>query len=720
MTESLFWQDHLTIGLYFLVVLIVGIWSTFRTNRGNTTGYFLAGKAMLWLPIGASIYASNIGAPMFIGLAGTAAASGFAVTIYEWLAVFCLIALGWVFVPVYIASGSYTMPGYLKRRFGGRRIQMYASILSLIEYILHNISAEIYSGAIFMQQLLGWNMYLCVVTILAVTAIYTVVGGLTSVIYTDTLQAVILICGSLVLAVLSLEEVGGWENMKVKYMNSSANYTLSNLTIYQCGLPREDSFHLVRHPVAGDIPWTGVASGLVVLGMFTWCQDQIIVQRCLSAKNISHSKAGCLLACVLKLLSFLTFVIPGMISRILYPNEIACADPEMCRNVCQNEAGCSNLAYPLLVLRLLPVGLRGLMLAALLSALMSSLTSIFNSASSIVTLDIWRLVRKRAKQKELMIVGRVSVLVLVAVSILWLPILQQSQGGILWFYVQAIKAYLVPPWATVFFLALFWKRTTEKGVFWGLIFGLIVGAIRMGLDFSFSAPLCGDGGADPRPSIVSKVDFLHFAFILFVLSMVVIVIISLFTQPMAECELRGLTWWSRNNCEEPKTPDDDDVGVEITSLTVMGGSGDNMPVAATIYSTPDVEQNKRAIWKLCYAWICGISDDQTTFSKKERALDQSRLTSITEDERWRAILNLLAVVIAMITVYLIDKRAIWKICYAWICGISDDQTTFSKKERALDQSRLTSITEDERWRAILNLLAVVIAMITVYLIGLFS
>lgn len=176
MTEQLVWEDYLTIGLYFAIVLAVGLWSTFRPNRGSAAGYFLAGKNMHWIPIGASIYASNIGAPMFIGLAGTAAASGFAVAIYEWHAIFFLIALGWVFVPVYVACGAFTMPEYLRKRFGGKRIRLYASVLAMIEYILHNISAEIYSGAIFMQQLLGWNMYLCVVIILAVTAVYTVAG----------------------------------------------------------------------------------------------------------------------------------------------------------------------------------------------------------------------------------------------------------------------------------------------------------------------------------------------------------------------------------------------------------------------------------------------------------------------------------------------------------------------------------------------------------------
>ncbi|KAL5020226.1 hypothetical protein ScPMuIL_003118 [Solemya velum] len=621
--------------------LHIAIKSTFRANRGSTTGYFLAGKNMHWIPIGASIYASNIGAPMFIGLAGSAAASGIAVTMYEWHAVFFLIALGWLYVPVYVASGSYTTPGYLKKRFGGSRICLYSSVLALVGYILHNISAEIYSGAIFMQQLLRWNMYICVTAILAITALYTMVGGLVSVIYTDTLQALILIGGSLVLTTLSFMEVGGWNSMEVKYMHSAANYTQTNLTLYQCGMPREDSFHIFRDPVNGDIPWTGAVTGLSVLGMFTWCQDQIIVQRCLSAKNMGHSKAGCIFASCLKLLGLLTFVIPGMISRILYPEEIACADPKRCDDFCGNEAGCSNLAYPLLVLRLLPAGLRGLMLAALLSALMSSLTSTFNSASSIVTLDIWRHLRKRARETELMVVGRITVLVLAGVSILWLPILEQSQGGILWFYVQAIKSYLVPPWTMVFILAVFWKRTTEQGAFWGLMTGLIVGAVRMGLDFAVTAPLCGSGDPDTRWNIVSKVNFLHFAMILSVTSLIVVVAVSMLTQPRPQEKLHRVTWWTRNDTKEPELSDIEDDESETEKINVSPDTHDKG--LFTHYPA--------SCGKTCYNWVCGITK-QPTMTSQELKVYREKLTAINEDSRWRKILNILAVIVVTVTVFL--------------------------------------------------------------------
>ncbi|KAL3880040.1 hypothetical protein ACJMK2_032312 [Sinanodonta woodiana] len=492
--------------------------STFRQNRTSTEGYFLAGKNMTWFPVGASIFASNVGAPMYIGLAGTAAASGFAVAIYEWHAVYLLIALGWVFVPVYVASGAYTMPEYLKKRFGGRRIRIYLSVLALILYILTKISAEIYSGAIFMKQLLNWNMYACILIILAVTCIYTVAGGLTAVIYTDTIQTIILLIGAFVLMILGFHKVGGWNAMIAKYPYAAANYTLANTSVHACGLPREDFQRIFRDPKTGDIPWTGAIFGLSTIGIWVWCTDQLMVQRCLSAKNLTHAKAGSLMAAVLKILPFFLWIIPGMISRILFPDEIACADPVKCEEVCGNRAGCTNIAYPLFVLRMLPGGLRGLMLSALLAALMSSLTSIFNSASTMFTMDIWRRIRPHSKQRELMLVGRIS------------------------------------------------------GAFWGLMAGLATGLSRMVVDFMFPAPVCGSNDPDNRPAVLKEVHFLHFAIIISGVCALVTTVVSLFTKSRPPEKIRRLTFWTRNDPKEPDISDSevDDDSEDENIQTVEG------------------------------------------------------------------------------------------------------------------------------------------------------
>uniref|UniRef100_A0A8W8LAM0 Sodium/glucose cotransporter 4 n=1 Tax=Magallana gigas TaxID=29159 RepID=A0A8W8LAM0_MAGGI len=512
---------------------------------------------------------------------------------------------------------------------------------------------EIYTGAIFLQQMLEWNIYLCVSIILGVTAVYTTVGGLASVIYTDTLQAVVLIIGATILFFLSIIEVGGYDAMETKFMNAMSNETRYNRSHYSCGVPPTDSLHMYRDAVTGDIPWPGAILGLSTLGLYTWDQDQIIVQRTLSARNMVHAKAGTLLGAVLKLTGFLLFVIPGMISRILYTEEVACSDPDKCMAFCNNKSGCTNIAYPLMVLRLLPKGLRGLMLAALLAALMSSLTSILNSASSIMTLDIWHQFRKKASQSELMIVGRVTVLVLIALSILWLPILQQTQGGRFWFYMQSVKSYLIPPLCMMFLLGLFWNRTTEQGVFWGLMLSTIVGVVRMTLDFTFLAPPCGSNEVDTRPEIISKVDFLHFAIILALISTIVMVVISLFTQPRPEKKLHRLTWWTRNDEAEPELTDNEDEEVH-TSFIKRGEDPKTMQIQENDQTNGNEKTGFERLKTSFKNWVCGIDEDaKQTLTAQELQELRRRMTSLEESSKMKIILNVSAIFITILTIVLL-------------------------------------------------------------------
>ncbi|CAL1546247.1 unnamed protein product, partial [Lymnaea stagnalis] len=615
--------------------------STFRPNRDSAAGYFLAGKDMHWFPVGASIFASNVGAPMFIGLAGTAAASGFSCAIYEWHAVYLLIALGWVFVPVYVSSGAFTMPEYLKKRFGGVRLRVYLSILALVLYVLTKISSEIFSGAIFMQQLLGWNMYACIAIILGVTALYTVAGGLAAVIYTDTLQTIILLIGAAILFFITLADIGGWNEFMSLYANAASNMTLSDPVNRSCGLPRPDYMHIWRDAVTGDIPWPGAVFGLTTLGLWVWCTDQIMVQRCLSAKNISHSKGGSVFAAALKILPFFLWIVPGMISRILFPDEIACADPASCKAFCGNEAGCSNIAYPLLVIRRMPQGLRGIMLAALLAALMSSLTSIFNSASSMFTMDIWRRFRKRAPQAELMIVGRVCVLALIGLSVVWIPIMESSQGGQLWTYLQTISSCISPPWCWVFLLALFWKRTTEAGAFWGLIISQIVGLVRMVLEFAYAAPNCGSFEEDTRPTVLKEVHFLHFAIILSGVSIITTVVISLLTTPRPPEKIRRVTWWTRNDPLDPvETDSEDDFGMEDEGDDVVKMKSRGL--------------KKKGVGRVLYNWLCGIDDrPKPKLTMEEKLLIKKKMKDIGEDPKAQMISAVAAIVVAGITTFLL-------------------------------------------------------------------
>ncbi|NXI76177.1 SC5AB protein, partial [Rhipidura dahli] len=534
--------DIAVLVLYFLFVLAVGLWSMWKTQRSTVKGYFLAGGQMVWWPVGASLFASNVGSGHFIGLAGSGAASGIAATAYEWNGMFCVLVLAWLFLPIYIASGVTTMPEYLRKRFGGKRIQIFLAILYLFIYIFTKISVDMYAGALFIQQALHWDLYIAVAGLLAITAVYTVSGGLAAVIYTDALQTLIMLIGAVSLMVFSFIEVGGLEGLQAKYFYAIPSIRKENSS---CGLPREDAFHIFRDPMNSDLPWPGVLVGMTIPSLWYWCTDQVIVQRSLAAKNLSHAKGGSLMTSYLKILPLFMMVMPGMISRVLFPDLVACADPEICQKICGNPSGCSDIAYPKLVLELLPVGLRGLMMSVMIAALMSSLTSIFNSASTIFTMDLWKHFRPRCSEWELMIVGRVFVLLLTVVSILWIPLVQAGQGGQLFIYIQSISSYLQPPVAMVFILGCFWKRANEKGAFWGLVVGLLLGVVRLVLDFIYPEPQCGE--PDGRPGVVKYMHYLYFSMVLAAISTLTVLVVSVATEPPAPEMISRLTWFTRGD-----------------------------------------------------------------------------------------------------------------------------------------------------------------------------
>uniref|UniRef100_A0A8C4QGQ0 Sodium/glucose cotransporter 1 n=1 Tax=Eptatretus burgeri TaxID=7764 RepID=A0A8C4QGQ0_EPTBU len=519
-------------------------------SRSVTDSYFT-----LPLTIGASLFASNVGSDHFVGLAGTAAASGIAIGGFEWNALFIVVLLGWLFVPIYITAGVVTMPEYLKKRFGGTRIRVYLSVLSLILYVLTKISADMFAGAIFIQQSMGLNLYVAVICLLIVTALYTVTGGLTAVIYTDTMQTIIMLIGSLILMGYAFFEVGGYEGLHDKYMVAIPKVSPNSSINKECYMPRKDSFKLLRDPITGDLPWPGMLFGLSILAIWYWCTDQVIVQRCLAAKNMSHVKAGCILCGYLKLLPMFIMVMPGMISRILYTDIVACVEPSKCSEYCGTPVGCSNIAYPTLVIKLLPDGLRGLMMAVMLASLMGALSAIFNSASTLFTMDIYARIRWKAKERELMIAGRVFILVLIGVSIAWIPIIQGAQSGKLFDYIQSISSYLGPPISSVFFLGIFVKRINEQGAFWGLVLGLLIGLTRLITEFAYGTGSCAE--KTNCPTIICGVHYLYFAIILFILTCIITVVISLLTPPIDDKHYQHFSHvLSNNHPPQSNTPSD--------------------------------------------------------------------------------------------------------------------------------------------------------------------
>ncbi|XP_068779325.1 sodium/glucose cotransporter 2-like [Struthio camelus] len=546
------------IGGYFGLVIAVGLWSLRRGNRSTVSGYFLAGRNMAWGPVGASLFASNIGSGHFVGLAGTGAAGGIAVGGFEWNAMFIVLLLGWVFVPIYLNAGVMTMPEYLRKRFGGSRIQLYLSLLSLLLYISTKISVDMYSGALFIQEALGWDLYVSVGALLGVTAVYTVTGGLAALMYADVVQTFIILTGASVLAGYALSAVGGYGGLRQRYPLALAPNATG-----PCARPRPDAFHLLRPPGTGDLPWPGLLLGLAIVSAWYWCTDQVIVQRCLAGRSLTHVRGGCILCGYLKVLPMFLMVLPGMAARVLFPGVVGCADPQGCGRACGSPAGCSNLAYPRLVARLLPPGLRGLMFAVVLAALMSSLASIFASAGALFTLDVYRRLRPRAGSRELLLAGRLWIGALVGLSLAWLPVVRGAQGGRLFDYIQAVASYFAPPIAAVFFLAVFVPRVNEPGAFWGLLGGLALGLARMVPEFALGPDSCGAPGR--CPPLVCGLHYLHFAIGLFLATGLLVVAVSLCHPPIPRHHLHRLVFSLRHS-REPRVDLDQEPPVQLQDL----------------------------------------------------------------------------------------------------------------------------------------------------------
>merc|ERR1719239_271701 len=598
---------------------------------------------MKWFPVGASLFSSNIGSEHFVGLAGTGAAAGIAMVLYEWASMLLVIVLAWLFLPVYVSAGVYTLPEYMSKRFGGARLRVYLSCLSLVLYIFTKLAVSIYAGGLFIKLALGWDMYLSIAGLLLITGLYTVMGGLAAVIYTDTFQTVIMTIGAIILAIISFNKIGGYEQLQHRYKMAYPEQT-GNLSA-SCGKPRDDAFRLFRDPVTGDNPWPGLLLQASVGCMWYWCCDQVIVQRSLAAKNLSHAKAGSLLAGYLKLTPLFFMIFPGMISRALYPDMIACVDPDKCLEYCDNPVGCSNVAYPKLVLELMPVGLRGLLMAVMLSAIMSSLTSIFNSSATLFTMDLWRRLRTRATERELLIVGRLFVLLLCAVSILWIPMVKSSQGGQLFNYIQAVQGYLGTPIGAIFILAIMWKRMNEQGAFYGLLAGHVSGVTRMALDFAYPAPGCDE--ADTRPAILTGMHYTYFGSLNLLITVVAIVVVSLLTQKQDEDELYGVTWWTRVDfMDKPQSRD-----LEMTSGDFIIEDRQSDDLASKADDDDDSEDEATG----CRHWVgvaCGLPKAGSRQQTPDISLSMRR-SFLKETPRWTAIMNLNAALGIAVMAFLI-------------------------------------------------------------------
>jgi SSS family solute:Na+ symporter len=536
--------DWIVLGIFFM--LLIGIvWWVLRQKEETSVDYFLAGRNAGWFVIGASIFASNIGSEHLVGLAGAGAESGMAMAHWEMHAWIILI-LGWIFVPFYARSKVYTMPEFLEKRYnaGSRTV---LSLISLVSYVLTKVAVTVWAGGTVFQTVFGIDyievsgyqidfFWVGAIGLVVITGLYTVFGGMKSVLYTSALQTPVLLLGSIVILVIGLNQLGGWSELEGIMRAQSTGYG------------NDSMMNLIRSPQDPQFPWTGVILGSIIIGIWYWCTDQYIVQRTLSAANLNQARKGTIFAGYLKLLPVFIFLIPGMIAFAM--------DQQGMLNLQQ-----SDDAFPLLVKELLPAGIKGVVVGGLAAALMSSLGSLFNSSATLFTVDFYKKFKPNSSEKHLVYIGRIATAVIVLLGILWIPVME-SIGDFLYVYLQDIQSLLAPGIATVFLFGVFWKRTSAKAGYWTLLIGFLLGMFRLvfrvitnvfivpakasanSLEW-INAKATNPAGLNWFETFSIKfmaMNWLHYEILLFFFCILLIVIISLNTEKPSKEKLKGLTF----------------------------------------------------------------------------------------------------------------------------------------------------------------------------------
>ncbi|MCG8449884.1 MAG: sodium:solute symporter [Pirellulales bacterium] len=552
---------------YFLLLLGITWWVLLK-NKNTSTDYFLAGHSLGWFIVGASIFASNIGSEHLVGLAGSGTSDGVALAHYE-LHAWCLLVLGWVMAPFYARSGVFTMPEFLERRFSPAS-RYVLSIISLMAYVVTKIAVGIFAGGIVFSVLLPDmsfagldSFWLGSILVLLITGVYTTLGGFRAVAYTEAVQTIILIVGSALVTYYGLEAIGGWHELRDTIGHDKFNLwkPLVPAGIEGTWAPVEvvnANDQVVKSAwyfnFEGHYPWLGMLFCAPIIGLWYWCTDQYIVQRALGAPNETEARRGSIFAGCLKLLPVFIFIVPGMIcwGLILKTSDASAveANPalaemdftEMLAEPVEGQPRIaeSGKAFPLMVKNVLPTGVRGIVVAGLLSALMSSLAGVFNACSTLFTMDLYSKYRPDASESQLVKTGRLATVVMVLIGLAWIPVIRGSHG--LYDYLQSVQGYLAPPIFVVFFLGIFWKRLNAKGCLAALIVGFALGVFRLAVDTPVKV--------DPNFSytegsflwIVNKIYFQYFSLLIFLLSSAVMIVVSYLTREPDYDKISGLTY----------------------------------------------------------------------------------------------------------------------------------------------------------------------------------
>ncbi|MGD8328533.1 MAG: sodium:solute symporter [Acidobacteriota bacterium] len=549
------WLDWMFIAAYFGCLLWLSLW-VIRQNKDTADDYFLAGRNLGWWIVGASIFASNIGSEHLVGLAGSGATDGVAMAHYE-LHAWCLLVLGWVFVPFYMRSKVFTMPEFLERRFSPAN-RWVLSLISLVAYVLTKIAVGIFAGGIVFSVLLPDihlgpldSFWIGSILVIVLTGVYTILGGLRAVAYTEALQTLVLVLGSILVTIFGLKALGGWGELR-----AIAGSDMFNLwkPLVPAGI--DGTWAPVREiNAAGQVvreawyfntnyPWLGMLFCAPIIGLWYWCTDQYIVQRALGAPDEREARRGSIFASALKLLPVFIFIIPGIICFALASSgavpeiqqTLFDANGQMIRDEAQK-------AFPLLVATVLPAGVRGIVVAGLLAALMSSLAGVFNASATLFTMDFYTKLHPGVSQHRLVWIGRVATTVMVFIGLAWIPVIQGGRG--LYDYLQGVQAYLAPPIFVVFFLGVFFKRLNAQGALTALVVGFALGVFRLAVDTPVKLGLAGYENGYPEGSlfwIINNTFFQYYSLLIFLVCVAAMVGVSYATRAPDYAAISGLTY----------------------------------------------------------------------------------------------------------------------------------------------------------------------------------
>ena len=493
--------DLCIIVAYILAILSVGVFSSRRTKVTGQV-FFLAGRSLPWGMVGAALFASNISTIHLVGLTASGYNEGLVWGNFEWMAAFTLILLALVFAPFYFRSRISTLPEFLERRYSPASRSILAVMAILAALFIH-IGMSLYAGAVVFQEFFGINVIASILIVAVAVSTYTVLGGLRAVVLTESVNTVVLLAGACLITIFAIAALPG--------------HGIHTLAQFQAAVKPHQLNMLQSHSAAG-LNWYAVFLGYPVLGVWYWCTDQTIVQRVLGARTQADAEFGPILAGFLKILPVFLLVLPGVIAYVLFRDQIGAN---------------SNQTLPVLISQLIPTGLKGVISAAVLAALMSAVSAALNSSGTLVAVDIVKRMRPHINDSQLVTVGRISSTVIMILAILW-----STQGGrfsSIFAAINVIAADLAPPITTVFLFGVFWRRGTKEASIVTLLAGFLMGAVSFVLDLPVfgSTRLITDG---------LGISFLMQAWWMFCICCVIYVVVSLLTPAPAQASIEGLTW----------------------------------------------------------------------------------------------------------------------------------------------------------------------------------